>query len=255
MADPERLGPIRTQVLIDNRWIDFNNHLNNAAWGLPLEKGRMDAVTKLGIPLDTPLRQIRIGYKQQIFKGNEITIVTFVRPEESGVEFFQDMLRGEEVVGTSRSKYGSSIVEMDAIQPPFSETYFELDRIFPSEGTELHHLTAVYYYEQARVWFLDEKEFDMAKVREEQGVRFMVGSLEATFAQAMHLEQRVLIRTAFNHYRSQFRFYQEILTDDGKVINRARIICALVDNEENLVRSSDIIDPIKAQLSSYLASI
>lgn len=244
----ERFGPVNTPIFV-NRYIDSNNHLNNAAWGLHLDTALRLSASGLGIEIKNPLQRIRIKYIKQILDGDLIDIATLLSKSGTNIEFNQSMKRGDELVGTSTGLYGNA-PELDApTDKSLAETGTSLKDVFQFKTETIHPVTALYYFENARLMLLSAKGVSAKELREEQGISFMVSTAEALFAQSMSEGDEVLIRTSFSHYRSQFKFYQQMIKS-GIVINQADITCGLVDREGTLVRSSEIIDPIKQKLMS-----
>jgi len=246
----ERLGPIETQTVV-KEGIDKNGHLNNVWWGVGLEKGRLEAATTLGVGLHAPLQRICINYDAQIFRGDRIVIATFATNEEDSVIFNQSIQRKDAPIGSSLSVYANypSAPEKSLYQP-LSNMSLRLGKVFPLEGPTLHHLTAPYCFEKGREHFLTQSGIDMDKLREEQGLRFVVAILDAKYFQPMSEGQYVEITTGLEIDDSLFFFQQEMI-DNNRVISRAEITCAIIDNNDCLVTEPEVINPIAEQLLSY----
>lgn len=249
MQTGEKLGPVDTTIIITNH-IDLNNHLTNTAWGLHLETGRLKTAVEYGLNINIPLRQMRIKFRGQIFKEDEIRIRNFAIIGEEFIEFNQSMNRDRDnkVVGIGSSRYGNYPLDTGLpLKRTISELVIQLDKMFETTGAALHYLTALWYFEQTRVRLLSERGIDMEKERKERGIRFMVASLEAKYLEAMYPGQQVTIRTSFDTYIPQLIFHQEMVSD-GQVLTKADTACVLVDRADKLVNSLAVINPIKRKL-------
>lgn len=239
----EKLGPIETEIFIDG-YIDSNNHLNNAAWCLLMEQEQKKAAAELGLVVKKPLQYMLIKYLKQIFAGDKINVIAFANHHDDVIQFDQTMQRKGDLVGSSLSRYSGFAATEESIGNPLLEVSQVLKSVFPSTEDYLNPATALYYFERARLKLLSVKGISGRQMREKEGMSFMVTTVEAQYGQYMHKGDEVLMRTAFDHYRSQFKFHQEMIRD-GLVINRAKIVCGLVDRNGNLIRNSEILDPIK----------
>lgn len=248
MKSGELLGPLETEAAVQ-KGIDANGHLNHVWWGLLLEAGRQQAAESFGLNVNMPLGRLCINYDWQIFSGDHLTIWTYASDQKDSLAFSQNIKKSDIKVGSSFADYKNISAAQPELSCPVSVMNVKLEEVFPSSGAELHHLTAPFYFEQARKELFNSKGKNLRELNIQDRIRFVVAILNVDYFLPMLRDQSVSIRSVLDVDDSLFIFQQDMAA--GKtVLNSGRITCAIIDREDQLIQDPKIIEPIAEKLLS-----
>lgn len=214
---------------IDDVYIDPYQHINHVAWGIYLDSGRTKLLHELLTPENRFLQRTEIEFKGQIKQGDEIEIATSAIDQQGSVRFDQQVIIRDQLVGKAISIYGNPQTELTiSTEPSLLDLHMTVDEdFFLLHGNNIDYLAGPACFETERLRLLRSRGLTIDELTS-MGILVMATSIDAHFAEKMHLGQQLDVRTTVHTQGVRIIFHQQ-MTEDNHVVNEAQTIYVPVD--------------------------